>query len=62
MAGISLTVIFLLKDEEPSRSEEQASPIAAFGAARVKVTEEELEDSRYSSQISGFLTQVNDPY
>ncbi len=49
MAGISLTVIFLLKDDEPSRSEQQESPIAAFGAARVKVTEEELEDFRYSS-------------
>ena len=49
VAAISLAVIFRLKEEEPPQEERPASPGAEFEPAPLKVTDEKLEDSRYSS-------------
>ncbi|GMR10132.1 MAG: YhfC family intramembrane metalloprotease [Anaerolineae bacterium] len=49
MAAISLVVIFWLKEEELPQDERPGAPLAEFKPAPVKVTEEKLEDSRYSS-------------
>lgn len=49
MAAISLAAIFLLREEEMTQAEAPASPSAEFEAVPVTVTEEKLEDSRYSS-------------
>ncbi len=49
MAAISLAVIFRLKEEEPSQEEKPGAPRAEFEPTPVKITDEKLEDSRYSS-------------
>lgn len=49
MAIISLAIIFGLKEEDPPEEEKQISPSARFEPKPVQVTEEKLDDSRYSS-------------
>ncbi len=49
MAAISLGVIFGLKEEEPPQEQKPGASRAEFKPVPVKVTEEKLEDSRYST-------------
>jgi uncharacterized membrane protein YhfC len=49
MAAISLAVIFQLKAEEPPQEEKPGAQRAEFEPTPVKVSDEKLEDSRYSS-------------
>ena len=49
MAIISLAIIFGLKEEDPPEEEKQNSPSARFEPKPVQVTEEKLDESRYSS-------------
>ena len=49
MGGISLAILFLLKESDPAPEEKLKVPTAAFVPRPVQVTAEKLDDSRYSS-------------
>ena len=49
MGIISLAIIFRLKEGDPLEEEKQKPPIAKLEPKPVQVTEEKLDDSRYSS-------------
>ena len=49
LGGISLAIIFLLKESDPVPAEKVKAPTPEFEPKPVQVTEEKLDDSRYSS-------------
>ncbi len=49
MGGISLAIIFWLKESDPPPEEKLKAPTPEFEPKPVQVTEEKLDDSRYSS-------------
>ncbi len=49
LGGISLAIIFLLKESDPVPAEKLRAPTTEFEPKPVQVTEEKLDGSRYSS-------------
>ena len=49
MGGISLVIIFYLKESDPAPEEKVKATTPEFEPRPVQVTEEKLDDSRYSS-------------